>query len=137
MALVLDTGVILAALNEDDPDHVASRELLEDTREPLIVPTPILVEVDYWLRKLAGVDIWLTFCEEIDAGAYTMHSLDTRTLMAAVRLQVQYADNPIGFVDAAVAATCEALGERKIATLDHRHFGVIRLGDRPLEIVPS
>jgi hypothetical protein len=29
-------------------------------------------------------------------------------------------------VDAAVMVTCEKLGERKVATLDRRHFGTVR-----------
>jgi predicted nucleic acid-binding protein len=32
----------------------------------------------------------------------------------------------LGFVDAAVVAVVERLGERKLATLDHRHFGSVR-----------
>jgi predicted nucleic acid-binding protein len=137
VALVVDTGVLLAALDESDPDHRVCRELLEGVTESLVVPAPVLVELDYWLRKLAGVDVWLTFCEEVNAGAYRIHALDDVTLLAAARLQATYADNPIGFVDAAVAATCAALGEDRVATLDHRHFGVLRVGDRHLRMVPD
>jgi predicted nucleic acid-binding protein len=38
----------------------------------------------------------------------------------------RYADADIGFVDAAVLAIVERLGETKLATLDHRHFGALR-----------
>jgi uncharacterized protein len=38
----------------------------------------------------------------------------------------RYADADIGFVDAAVAAITERLGEPKLATLDRRHFGLLR-----------
>ena len=38
----------------------------------------------------------------------------------------QYADARVGFVDAAVLSVVERLGERKLATLDHRHFGLLR-----------
>jgi predicted nucleic acid-binding protein len=38
----------------------------------------------------------------------------------------RYADADIGFVDAAVLAIAERLGERKLASLDHRHFGTLR-----------
>ena len=37
-----------------------------------------------------------------------------------------YLDLPLGIVDAAVAAIAERLGLTGIATLDHRHFTVIR-----------
>ncbi|MBI2236936.1 MAG: twitching motility protein PilT [Actinobacteria bacterium] len=38
----------------------------------------------------------------------------------------RYADLGVGFVDAAVLAIVERLGEPKLATLDHRHFSVMR-----------
>lgn len=38
----------------------------------------------------------------------------------------RYADADIGYVDAAVLAIFERLNEPKLATLDHRHFGVLR-----------
>jgi len=38
----------------------------------------------------------------------------------------RYADSDIGFVDAAVLAIVERLNEPKRATLDHRHFGMLR-----------
>jgi uncharacterized protein len=37
-----------------------------------------------------------------------------------------YADLKVGFVDCAVLAVTERFGEPKLATLDHRHFGVMR-----------
>jgi predicted nucleic acid-binding protein len=37
-----------------------------------------------------------------------------------------YTDLPLGTVDAAVIATAERLGVTKIATLDRRHFIVVR-----------
>ncbi len=41
-------------------------------------------------------------------------------------LLARYADLELGFVDASVVAIVERLGERKLATLDHRHFATIR-----------
>jgi uncharacterized protein len=38
----------------------------------------------------------------------------------------QYADMPLGTVDAAVIAIAERLDIHRIATLDRRHFSVVR-----------
>ena len=38
----------------------------------------------------------------------------------------QYADLDLGTVDASVLAACERLGAAELATLDHRHFSVIK-----------
>ncbi len=37
-----------------------------------------------------------------------------------------YADFPLGLVDASVIAVAERLGAADIATLDRRHFSVVR-----------
>ena len=45
---------------------------------------------------------------------------------AAGELQTQYHDQSLGVVDAGVLALLERLGEDKLATLDHRHFALLR-----------
>jgi predicted nucleic acid-binding protein len=47
VALILDTGPLYASLDRSDQDHVACRKLIEDTDEALVIPAPVLVEVDY------------------------------------------------------------------------------------------
>lgn len=41
-------------------------------------------------------------------------------------LLTQYADNPLGYVDASIVAVAEHLGETVIATLDRRDFSAVR-----------
>lgn len=138
MALVLDTGVIYAALDTADDDHERCATLIAESGEPLVIPQPVCVEIDYWIRKNATVDAWLAFCEDVAAGAYTLWGVDRDLMLRAARLQVEYADQPIGFVDATVIATCEALGETKVATLDRRHFGVLKTSKGlSLRLVPD
>jgi len=129
MALVLDTGPVLAALDADDPQHQACAELLRDRREPLVVVASTLVEIDYWVRKGLSLDVWKTFVEDIEGGAYRLEGLLPADVARAADLQVKYADLDLGFVDASVIAICERLQEDKVATLDHRHFGMVRLLD--------
>jgi uncharacterized protein len=137
VALVLDTGVLYAALDARDADHSACASVISQTNEPLVIPGPVLVEVDHWLRKNASVDVWLRLCEAIAAGAYSIYNLAAEDLLFAVRLQVKYRSLPLDFVDASVMATCEALGETKVATLDRRDFGVVRTSKkRAWTIVP-
>lgn len=38
----------------------------------------------------------------------------------------QYADFPLGGVDASVIAVAERFGVERVATLDRRHFSVVR-----------
>ncbi|WP_411277331.1 type II toxin-antitoxin system VapC family toxin [Gaiella sp.] len=126
MALILDTGVTIALLDNDDSHHDACVELALATREDLVIPGATLAEVDYFLRKRdLGVG-WLAFAEDIATGAYrVVWPADTDIVRAAL-LEAEYRDLRLGFVDASVIATCETLGEQKVATLDHRHFSVVR-----------
>jgi uncharacterized protein len=54
LALVLDTGPIVALLDAADPEHDRCVAMVADVGEDLVLPAPVLVEVDYWLLKLYG-----------------------------------------------------------------------------------
>ena len=126
MALILDTGPILALLDADDPAHACCVALLDATDEPLVVVAPTLVEVDYWIRKRLQPEVWSIFVEDIARGAYRLQHLTADDLIRVTALETDYSDLDLGMVDASVIAVCEKLGEKKVATLDRRHFGVVR-----------
>lgn len=126
MALVLDTGPLYAALDRRDADHLACRRLIEQADEPLVIPAPVLVEVDYWVRKHLGSGALVALLDDIDAGAYQIADLLPHDYRRVREVCDRYAAVDIGFVDAAVLAVVERLGERKVATLDRRHFGLLR-----------
>ena len=49
----------------------------------------------------------------------------------------QYAGSNIGFVDAAVAAIVERLQEDRLASIDHRHFSMIRFAHGGVQLLPQ
>jgi uncharacterized protein len=126
LALVLDTGPVLAALDAADQDHRRCAELLEASGEDLVLPTLVLAELDYWCHERLSGDVWLTFLDDVLAGAYRVEAPTQRDLERCHELQAQYADLDLGVVDASVLALTERLGESKLATLDHRHFATVR-----------
>jgi len=63
---------------------------------------------------------------DIGTGAYRVEDLLAEDYSRVTDLMDRYADLDLGFVDAAVVAIAERLGEPKIATLDRRHFTVVR-----------
>ena len=77
MALILDTGPLYASLDRDDAHHRACRRLIETTVEPLIVPAPVLVEVDYWIHTRLHPAILVALLDDIIAGAYRVEELQT------------------------------------------------------------
>jgi predicted nucleic acid-binding protein len=138
MPLVLDTGPILALLDAGDPDHERCVALVEEVHEDLVVPAPVLVEVDYWVWKLLGGRAWQVFVEDVARGAYRVEPLEIDDLVRAAELERTYGELDLGLVDASVIALCERLGERKVATLDRRAFSVVRPRHCPaLELLPA
>ena len=126
MALILDTGPLYASLDRSDADHAACRSLIESTDEPLIIPAPVLVELDYWINQLLNPGVLVALIADIEAGAYVVEDVTVTDYGRIRGLCDRYADADIGFVDAAVLAIVERLGEPKLATLDRRHFGLLR-----------
>jgi uncharacterized protein len=126
VALILDTGPLYASLDRDDAAYRISRHLIEEASEPLIIPSPVLVEVDYWIGQRLHPGILLALLDDIDAGAYRIENLADEDYRRVRELCDQYADADIGFVDAAVLAVTERLREPKLATLDRRHFDLLR-----------
>ena len=126
MALVLDTGPILALIDRTDPEHARCATMLSEVNETLVVPTHVLVELNYWLRKRFGPHPWQTFVGDVASGAYRLYHPDEDDLTRAAELEVQYASLDLGLVDASVIVACERLGETKVATLNRRHFSAVR-----------
>ncbi len=126
MALILDTGPLYASLDRSDDDHAVCRRLIETADEPLVIPAPVLVEVDYWIHTRLHAGVLVALLDDIAAGAYRVEDLVQADYSRVRSLCDRYADAGIGFVDAAVLAIAERLNEPKIATLDRRHFGMLR-----------
>ncbi len=126
MALILDTGPIYAALDRSDDDHVRCRQLIEEADEALLIPAPVLVEVDYLIHRSLHPGVLVALLADIESGAYEVIGVTSDDHRRIAELCDRYADADIGYVDAAVLAIVERLNEPKLATLDHRHFGTLR-----------
>jgi hypothetical protein len=137
MALILDTGPLLASLDAADPDHEACSNMLITAAEDLVVPALVLGELDYWCTRRLSIDSWLIFLADVIAGVYRIEAPSAADLERCRELQDRYRDMSLGVVDASVIALAERLEEPKVATLDERHFRVVRPRHVPaLELLP-
>jgi predicted nucleic acid-binding protein len=66
------------------------------------------------------------FLRELAHASLQLHPLDGDDLDRMADLIETYADLRLGTVDASVIAAAERLGATTIATLDRRHFTVVR-----------
>jgi uncharacterized protein len=137
VALVVDSGVLYATLDSDDKHHLACTELLVAAREPRVVPSPVLTEVD-WLCSPSTQDRFSIILDQVEHNAIEIEDLIDTDYERIAELLRTYADLRVGFVDAAVLAVVERLREPKLATLDHRHFTVMRPRHvKALELLPA
>ncbi len=104
--------------------HAASLDLLETHPGPLIVPTVVITEVTHLLGTRLGVDPEVRFLGDLAAGNLIAEPVAASDWLRIAELVAQYADLPLGTVDASVIAAAERLGINDIATLDRRHFTV-------------
>lgn len=93
---------------------------------PLIVPTLVITEVTYLLASRLGPGPEVRFLADLAAGEFIVEAVAAGDWMRIAELVARYHDLPLGTVDASVLATAERLGVSEIATLDHRHFTVVR-----------
>ncbi len=84
------------------------------------------MELDYWLTTRRGVDAFQRLMRDIATGEITVENLPAEDYLRVSEVRTQYRDSDVGFVDAAVLAICERLNEPKLATLDERHFRMLR-----------
>ena len=126
MALVLDTGPLYATLDRNDAQYRRCLDLLQDTAESLVIPAPVLTEVDWLVHTRLYPGVFLALLDDVIAGSYRVEELQSQDYRRIREICDRYGDFDVGFVDAAVLAVVERLNEPKLATLDHRHFQVLR-----------
>jgi uncharacterized protein len=134
--LIADTGAIYAFYDGNDQYHQSVRTLINQNAGKIIIPEIILVEIDYLLGHLLGVEAELDFFQDIFHGVYRLHPLNESILQRSSQLIAQYHDLKLGLADAAVMATAEELNIYQILTVDERDFRAVRL-QAPLTLLPA
>jgi predicted nucleic acid-binding protein len=86
----------------------------------------VVAETAYLVGKIAGTAAEAQLLRQLADSALVFEPFEAPDLGRAAELVETYADLPLGTVDAAVVAIAERLGATTIATLDHRHFTVVR-----------
>ncbi len=115
-----------AYVDADDRHHRASLALLRSHPGPLVVPVLVVTEVAYLVATRLGTDAEVRFLGDLASGAFTAEPVHPRDWLRIAELTSRYRDLPLGFVDASVVAAAERLGVTELATVDRRHFSVVR-----------
>lgn len=121
MPVIADAGPLLAGLNRRDEAHALAATLIGLSGRDLVVPDPVIVEVDHLARRHLGDDSARRFLQAMASGAYTRGVLTPTLFAEAVAIDRHYADLGLGVADASVMALAAATGH-PILTFDFTDF---------------
>lgn len=124
--LLVDAGPLVAAAATRDRNHARCVELLTSEPGPLVVPALVITEVAYLLGERIGPHAEAAFARSIAQEEFVVEPPDPTDWPRIAELTETYSDLPLGLVDASVITAAERFGAIRIATLDHRHFTVVR-----------
>ncbi|HET6549291.1 MAG TPA: PIN domain-containing protein [Solirubrobacter sp.] len=130
--VVADTSALLAYFDASEPDHAAVVETITAATDLLVVSPYVVAELDYLVATRHGIDAELAVLDELTGGAWELAGFGVDDLRHARSIVASYRDQEIGVADASNVVLAERYRTRTIATLDRRHFDVLRsaTGDR-------
>ena len=124
--MIVDTSAILAFFDRDEPDHEAVAAVLSQSSESLVVSPYVIAEVDYLIGARLGVAAEIAALRELAGGAWDLATIDSIDLAKTVPIIERYADHAIGVADASNVVLADRYRTTTVATLDRRHFSVLR-----------
>lgn len=138
--ILIDAGVLIAMYNADDKFHDRCVELWDDSRTHFLVSPLVVAEVCYFLARDHGSDIEAAFLESFAVGHLVLAKLSEVDLTRMAELVRKYGDlgrTGLGGADASVIALAERLRINEVASIDRRHFEVVRPAHCPaLTLLP-
>ena len=124
--LIVDTGVLVAATDRTDRAHRACVDLLQSPSRPLVTTAMVIAESAYLIERELGTDAEALLYQSIVDRTLLVEQLTVPDWQRVRDLVLTYARLPLGGTDAGLIAIAERLGQTTIATLDRRHFAVVR-----------
>lgn len=86
----------------------------------------VITEVAYLIASRLGAEPEVRFLGDLARGAFAVEPVHAADWLRIAELVWRYRDLGLGTVDASVVAVAERMGITDVATLDRRHFGVVR-----------
>ncbi len=133
---LIDTGAILALLDQSDSWHERCLQTFRNLPLPLGTSAAVLAELFHLLDPHAGeLDVAWHF---LHSGAVTVLGIDDSDLSALEDLMKKYHDRPMDFADATLVHLARRESLVTVFTVDHDDFETYRFsGRRRFRIVPE
>ena len=123
---LVDTSVLYAFLDANEPSHARCKAAIADAPLPLITTAAVLTELFHFvLKRLRNQEgAWRL----LRTGQIEISPIATADLPALEALMARYADRPMDFADATLGHVAEREGLKTILTIDHDDFETYRIG---------
>lgn len=122
MAVLLDSGILYAYYDRSDRWHRAAVELITAELGRLLLPSPVVPEVDHLLGTRLGRAARQQFYRGLVEASFLLVDLPQERVARIREIDEQFSELDLGFVDSALVALSETTGVKRIATADRRHF---------------
>lgn len=122
MAILLDSGILYAYYDRSDRWHRAAVALIRAESGALMLPAPVVPEVDHLLGVRLGRAARRLFYRGLAEASFLLVELPQERVARVAQIDEQFAELDLGFVDSALVALAESTGVTRIATADRRHF---------------
>ena len=128
---------MLAYFDRREPDHKSVVDVIESAAGLLVVSPYVVAELDYLVATRHGVTAELAVLRELAGGAWELPAFGEAELKQAASIVARYRDQSIGVADASNVVLAHRYRTREIATLDRRHFEVLRpIGGGEFTVMP-
>jgi uncharacterized protein len=107
--IVVDTGVLLAAVSSTDRHHQSSAQLLAQNAGNLVTPANVIAESAWMIESVVGPTAEAAFVASAANGELGVEGLVADDNRRCAELIDRYADLGLGLVDASVVAVAERL----------------------------
>ena len=123
--ILLDTGPLIAILDQGDPHHRACVDLWHDVAERCITTDAIVTEATHLVGRAGAASLPL---ELLLAARIPVVSLEQDVQEHAVRLMRRYGTLPMDYADATLVIVADMIRSSTVFTLDKRGFQTYRRG---------
>jgi uncharacterized protein len=133
--VLIDTGAILALLDERDRWHQQCQNTLRKLRLPLLTSEAVLTETFHLIhRSRTEVDaVW----GQLSSGTIAIASIGNSELPQIAALMARYKDRPMDFADATLVHLAWRESIEAIFTVDQNDFSTYRIsGRRRFHVLP-
>jgi predicted nucleic acid-binding protein len=137
--MIVDTSALFAFFVSSDPAHAAATAAIAARRsdEELVISPLVIAELDYLIASRFDVEAELQALRELSGGAWRIAELTVDDLASSSDIVEKYRDQDIGVTDASLVVLAEKHKTQTVATLDRRHFSILRSFDgTPFRLVP-